>query len=418
MRRLLPAAVSLLMGMSFLGGGPARAGGLNRPTGVGTRASGLSGAFVGLADDASAVFYNPAGLTTLRQTDLSLGLETMFLFRKVQPPGWGVEKAQVPNGVLPYVFVGGRFVVGDGAHLAFGFGAFNSFGGMVHFGQRPISEGVVDTKIGLYEFQPTVAYEVSRRVHIGASLRIGMGYFSVTKGCGDLLSCSQGRPAAEFMVLDTIYGVAFGYSLGILIEPVDGLRLGVSYRSNMNVDAKGTNVIHSGDKSYDADARIPFPQSLALGASYWVHPKVLLSFQVDWTDNSRFQELVVRPAGLDMPRDMVATYMDWKDSIAVHLGAEGRINRFVTLRGGLSYDSRAVPKETARRDTDDADKVGVDVGVTVHFGRWRIESALDLLFGDLANGFQKETYPSNFASPGVHFPGGILSFHVGAGVVF
>ncbi len=394
------------------------AGGLNRPTGIGVRASGLSGAFVGVADDASCVFYNPAGLSSLSRMDLNLGLETTFLFRKIQPPGWPAEKAKVYVGSLPYLFVGSRFVVGDGGHLAFGFGAFNSFGGSVRYDQRPISEGVVDSKLGLYEFQPTVAYEVDRRVHIGASLRIGMGYFGITKGCGDLLSCSSLRSAEEFTVLDTMYGVGFGYSLGILIEPIDGLRIGASYRSNLNVTPKGTNVVHSGDRAYDASVRLPFPQSLAFGVSYRIHEKWLVSLQWDWTDNSRFQEMVVHPGGLNMPRDMVATYMDWKDSYAVHLGAEGRVHRLVTVRGGVAYDSRAIPKKNARREMDDFDKLEFDFGLTVNLGRWRVEAAFGYLMGDLANGLKKEVYPDYWAAPGVHYPGGILSFHIGGGVTF
>ncbi|MBU0567282.1 hypothetical protein KJ693_09645 [bacterium] len=38
--------------------------------GVGARALGMGGAFVGLADDASALYWNPAGTSQLNQKEL------------------------------------------------------------------------------------------------------------------------------------------------------------------------------------------------------------------------------------------------------------------------------------------------------------------------------------------------------------
>lgn len=48
-------------------------------TSPGARSLGMAGAFVGLADDATAAYTNPAGLTQLRQTEISLeGRHTQF----------------------------------------------------------------------------------------------------------------------------------------------------------------------------------------------------------------------------------------------------------------------------------------------------------------------------------------------------
>ena len=57
MRR--PALASFLMAM-ILGFPPGAAA--QSSESVGTRAQGMGGAFVGVADDASAVYWNPAGL--------------------------------------------------------------------------------------------------------------------------------------------------------------------------------------------------------------------------------------------------------------------------------------------------------------------------------------------------------------------
>ena len=43
--------------------------------GIGARAIGLGGAFVSIADDASATFWNPAGLTNIKSDQLLLSAD-------------------------------------------------------------------------------------------------------------------------------------------------------------------------------------------------------------------------------------------------------------------------------------------------------------------------------------------------------
>ena len=71
--------------------------------GIGARAVGLGGAFVAIADDASAVFWNPAGLTGIRgsqflvSADLPDGFSAASLVYK--PSFWGLEKAGLTVGL-------------------------------------------------------------------------------------------------------------------------------------------------------------------------------------------------------------------------------------------------------------------------------------------------------------------------------
>ncbi len=48
--------------------------------GIGARAIGLGGAFVSIANDPSAVYWNPAGLTDIKQTRLFLSAESLSDF--------------------------------------------------------------------------------------------------------------------------------------------------------------------------------------------------------------------------------------------------------------------------------------------------------------------------------------------------
>jgi len=396
---------------------PARAGGFTRPTGIGARASGMGGGFAAVASDASAVFHNPAGLVTI-PSEVLVGSELVFIIRKYQPPGGEVQKASTVPLPLHYAFGSARFLVGRNLHMALGLGVFASQGGAIDYKQRPITEGVVKSRIGLYEFAPAVAFELDRRVHVGASLRIGLGFFSVIRGCGDLLSCNQGRMAQTFTVLDTLYGVGFGYSLGILVEPFDGFTVGATYRSNIDVTARGNGALHAGGRTYDASIRLPFPQTVSIGLAYRINPKWLVALQWDWVDNARFQELFVDVKNVHLPRSLMATSMNWNDSFSVHAGVEFQPLSWLQVRWGVVYDSSAIKLQYRSRDMEDAQNLGFDAGVSFLFGRWRIEASLDTLMGDVANGFKTVTAPQSALAPGKHYPGGGVFMHLAAGARF
>jgi len=68
---------SLLTGKTEKGGYP----GQFLRMGLGARAIGMGGAFVSVADDGYAVYYNPAGLSGIQNRTISLGMRFLSLDR-------------------------------------------------------------------------------------------------------------------------------------------------------------------------------------------------------------------------------------------------------------------------------------------------------------------------------------------------
>ncbi|MBK9608413.1 MAG: outer membrane protein transport protein [Betaproteobacteria bacterium] len=92
------AAGSVLL-LSFpLLGGPALAGGLSTP-GQGARALGVAGAFTAVADDGSAVYYNPAGISQIDGTSIETGLALISPQLGYQRPEMHQKQAQ--RGLSP-----------------------------------------------------------------------------------------------------------------------------------------------------------------------------------------------------------------------------------------------------------------------------------------------------------------------------
>lgn len=75
--------------------------------GAGARAEGVGGAFIGIADDATAIVWNPAGLTQLERTEASV--VTRFIMEKEE---------YTPQG-----FFAGSSETFDQSHFQFNFGS-------------------------------------------------------------------------------------------------------------------------------------------------------------------------------------------------------------------------------------------------------------------------------------------------------
>ena len=85
-------------------------------TGVGARAAGMGGAFIGVADDATAVSWNPAGLTQLDKPEASIVARGLGEIYEVDFDYW-IETYEDEHGILnflsgvyPFEFSGKQFV--------------------------------------------------------------------------------------------------------------------------------------------------------------------------------------------------------------------------------------------------------------------------------------------------------------------
>ncbi|MBN1948776.1 MAG: hypothetical protein JW784_03460, partial [Candidatus Cloacimonetes bacterium] len=73
-------------------------------TGAGARAAGMGGAFIGVADDATAIVWNPAGLTLLERPEASV--VTRFI-ADTYTLEWGDEKDEETQSHFVLNFLSG-----------------------------------------------------------------------------------------------------------------------------------------------------------------------------------------------------------------------------------------------------------------------------------------------------------------------
>ncbi len=294
----------------------------------GAKSLALAGSFVGLADDASAAFANPAGLTQLARTEVSMELrgfrrESTVLERGRLSGGitnQGVDTVAGPRfansaashlgpGFLSVVYVPGRAAISaDSTELpqrSWALAAYRHE--FVRVDQRFLSQGVFQrdpTELTSRRDEPQegvrqvsmTAYGVSAAWRLRSDLSVGAG---VTLYEFDLESVFRRfLPADGFFgppnfAMETGRATQSGHGVGL--APNVGVlwtrgptRVGALYRHGASFDittVAGTEQARSG--------QFRVPHRLALGASRQIRPSVLVAAEVTRIAYRRLRESFV-----------------------------------------------------------------------------------------------------------------------------
>lgn len=349
--------------------GTAYAGGTSRPNLISARGVGIGGAFTGIADDPTAVYFNPAGLDDL-QSQVMVGGELVYGPRSYIPmkADGTTGAAQATSVVAPVPAIGTvlHFTDDDDqpSRFTLGFGVWNTFGGQLSYKKtgQPALDATSDIVI---EADVAASLHVSDRLAVGAAARFGLGLFHVE---------------STMMPFDadlSASGIGVGMSLAAMYKPTDTLRIGVAWRSPLRVTTKGdgTILINGANEKHEVRHEQQWPQQGSVGVGWQATRLLKLAAQVDWTGWSIMDQLVVEFPTSNLISQIYPEY--WKDTWTTRLGGEFAVSSSVAVRAGAYYDTAAVPDRTIERQYTDNNKIGVSAGASFNLGAWRIDTALD-----------------------------------------
>lgn len=206
------------------------------------------------------------------------------------------------------------------------------------------------TKLLTINAAPTLAYKIAPGISVGAGVQVQYAMAKLAFGFPNVPASSA--------IYDDANDLAFGYTAGILIEPAVGTTIGLGYRSQITHDLKG-DFITAGGVLPNAKADLDLPGILTLSLRQAITPNARLLGTVEWTDWSRFKQLVLTPVGLTLPAN-------WSDSWFFSVGGEYDLSPGLTLRAGIGYEISPVDDPTERfTSIPDNDRVWLSAGGTV-----------------------------------------------------
>ncbi|MBD3414465.1 MAG: hypothetical protein GF421_08560 [Candidatus Aminicenantes bacterium] len=375
------------------------ANGLNL-NGLGARAVAMGGAFVGLADDYSAVYWNPAGIALVKNKTLGVSGELIMPTAEYEFTAGGLRliDAQAksntyPAGIIAYYHpINEKLVAGIGVYTPSGIGAEWDGSDFVLLPQSRAYK--LKSFLGSISLAPSVAYQISDAVSLGASLNINYGFFNLSRWAGGTILMVPPFYIDFGQYEEESSGWGIGATFGALVKPSDMFSLGVTFRTPVKVNMSGEATISNfpalglSDQS-DFDREVTYPMWIAGGMAFrpienltftldaqFTNWAALDELETDFTDS--FWQLVMANTAADVME------LKWENATQVRFGAEYILNQ-VALRAGFYMDPTPAPDETMNVLIPSFDFNGITAGIGYRMNGLHVDGCLEYLMGKERN---------------------------------
>ena len=350
---------------------------------VGAKALGQGNAFAGEADDPSALYYNPAGITQLKGTQVSIGAAGVVAIIDRTGEGVPTDHMKRQLGVLPNLYLTSSSPFGND-RFSVGVGITSPFGLSTSWAPTSsVAYVTTDSDIQMINVNPTVAYKVSDALSLGA----GVDYVNVL----DITSNAQinqgalnpGDPDGTSKLKG--HGNGWGYNVGVLYHPVEKHSFGLAYRSQVRVPIKGSvnlsNLssttqgllgLSSSEYSADATSSIILPASFLAGYAFRANSQWTLLADYELTGWNSFQSQDVAYGGT-----VSSTPRNWHNASAVGVGANYKQNDTWQWRGGYAFFQKTVPNDTFSPDVPDSPVHLLTAGFSRTWVSWVLDFAVN-----------------------------------------
>ena len=324
-------------------------------------AVGMGNAFTAIADNPSAVFYNPAGINQLEGTQLRSGLNMIYSDTSFRGAESGkrtdIESnfATLMNGYLTHK-INDKISVGGGVFTPFGLAT-----------EWPSDwEGATVSyysDLKTFCVNPAISVQVHPRLSLAAGINYLYSDFKIRRviDAGQLIGIPLGINLGR-ITLDGDDDNSWGYNLGLLFKISEQWKLGVAYRSQFTIKFKGrakyrfSRILQPLFPATDISPRMKLPPivSTQISANLW--SKWTFASGITWTGWSVYDELAPNfENDFLIPPNMKSSPQDWRDVFAFHLGAQYQYNPTWLFRGGYIFDQTPVPERTLGPMVPDVD---------------------------------------------------------------
>lgn len=328
------------------------------------------------AEDASTIYWNPAGMSRLPSRQGVLGLNAIYGSARFSDqgttspagPAFPITGGDGGNPVglnwVPNIY----YATDIAPRLKAGIGINSPFGLKTEYPADWIGRyHAIDSVLKSLNINPSIALKVRDRVSLGGGLNLQYFDAEISNAIDFGAACfgSAFGPAActaAGITPQTKDGIAkvsgdswgLGWNVGALFAITPAARLGIAYRSSIKHEIKGRATFENpalpgafaaltaGAQDTGARSTIKTPDMLSVSIYSEVNPKWTLLGDFTWTGWSKFKELRVR---FDNGSPDAVTPANWRNTVRLSLGAGYKVDDRWTLRGGMAYENSAIRDE-------------------------------------------------------------------------
>ncbi|HQN64614.1 MAG TPA: outer membrane protein transport protein [Methylophilus sp.] len=315
--------------------------------------SGMGNAYAGasaVAEDASTIFFNPAGMTYIQ------GTQAVGALHLIKPSAeFNNQGSVAANSVFaPAVF---RPLGGDGGdagdlafvpnfyfktditdQLQFGVGVNAPFGLKTEYDKDWLGrfQGI-KSEVKTVNINPALAFKVNDQLSVGFGISAMWIEAKLTS------AVNLGAAERFSKVKGDDWG--FGFNLGAIYQVTPDTRLGVAYRSKVEQHLDGDVKFSTSTfptLNSDVKADVTLPETFSVSAFSRMNDTWDLMADVTWTRWSQFKELAIyRDSGTPLTK----TIENWDNTLRYSVGVNYHYSDTIKLRAGLAYDEEAIKDE-------------------------------------------------------------------------
>ena len=358
--------------------------------------SGLGNAFAGAAastEDASTIYFNPAGMTYIQGTQLVGALH--MIKPNVDFSGTISATGHTAGGnggdAGNLAFIPNFYYKTDLTdNIKFGLGVNAPFGLKTEYDPSWMGRfQAIKSELKTVNINPALAYRVNDQLSLGAGISAMWAQAELTRAVNrgaDL------KPETTVKIKGNDWGI--GFNLGAIYQATTDTRIGVAYRSSIhqNLSGESSSPLVTALNT-NVKAGLTLPENFSVSAFSRLNDQWDLLGDVTWTRWSRFKELRIDFANA-VPDAVTAE--NWTNTLRYSVGANYHYSDTLKLRGGLAYDQEAINDQfrTARIPGNDRKWLSLGAGWLLNPNS-RIDVGYSHLFISSASIADKQTAAGN-----------------------
>jgi long-chain fatty acid transport protein len=354
-------------------------------------ASGIATSYAGsaaVADNASTIYYNPAGMTQLPGIRLSagvVGIRPSFKFSDEgssgllgtggnggDAGGWSA----VPNAYLSWQIAPDWFI---------GLGISSPFRLATDYDNNWIgSYQALKSEITTVNYNPSLAWKVTDKVSLG----LGLSYQTIDAELTNMTPVGLYRLKGD--------DGAWGWNAGALFTLSPAMRVGVSYRSTMNYTLNGDRTLGAAPAT-SASADLKLPDTVTVSVWQQVSDRWEAMGDLSFTRWNTLDRLNVRSAA-----GIETESINYDNSWRIAWGAAYKASDAWKLKFGIAYDRSPTSDEYRTARMPDNNRLWFSFGGQWNAGAYgRIDAGYAYLYLKDASINQTQTFAVPAGGPGV-----------------
>lgn len=346
-----------------------------------------------IANDASTVFYNPAGLTRLNHTQVAGG--AIAIPTKMEFSGSAKTTYTAPivgernlndsgsadgggfdltSNVAPF----GYIAVPINDRITAGLGIATPFGLSTDYASDSVVAAyATKTEMKNIDFMPSIGIQLNQQwsLGIGADINYLHAEFDNDTSIKDSLL----KTDDDFVSKNSGHAYGYGAHVGVLYEPTSDTRIGLTYHSQVHYDLEGTskgvgdrddpfsnNVQHV--ENHDLKSSVTFPAYTMLSIYHdftqkWAGMASLTYTQWHTFDKLKMENVANPAAGFAGDKTFDVTIpQHFDNTFNIALGTHYQINHLWTIKGGLGYDKTPTNNDDRNVRLPDSSRFTTSIG--------------------------------------------------------